>query len=99
MLKHGEANPLAVFGLRQLEHCPPHFHPVQFSLNVSQKVITDWIWTNLEGRFYIGDDYRYSQDSPGLTMSKVAAFELPAEASYFALILDTINQSDSDLVF
>ena len=46
MLRDGEANPLVVHGLRELEHCPPHFVQVQFDPRCSRKQITDWIWEN-----------------------------------------------------
>ena len=55
MLKHGEPNPLNVFGLRKLDHCPPHFERVVFDIKTSEKQITDWIHENLSGRFYLGD--------------------------------------------
>ena len=93
MLKYGEANPLAVFGLRQLDYCPPHFTAVEFQLNTSEKVISDWVWTNLMGRFWIGD--RYSKDDKGnVNFQKCVAFEIPGEASMFSLILDQINKHD-----
>jgi len=95
MLKHNEANPLAVFGLRELEHCPPHFAQVQFDLKSNQKTITDWIWTNLSGRFWVGDWY-YKDASNNVQIQKVAAFEIPGEASMFALILDQINRHEYD---
>lgn len=90
MLKNKEPNPLSVFGLRRVDHCPPHFAPVRFDLRVSEKSISDWIWENLEGRFYFGDQYYFdSQDR--IAFEKVAAFESPAESSYFLLMLDIIN--------
>lgn len=95
MLKHNEVNPLAVFGLRRVEHCPPHFTQVKFDLSTQEKTITDWIWEHLDGRFYIGDYYHESTSS-GVNMQKMVAFETPGEASYFSLILDTINQYSSD---
>lgn len=91
MLKYGEANPLVVFGLRQLDHCPPHFTPVDFKIRVQPKVISDWIWDNLSGRFYYGDHY-YKTESGSVDMDKRVAFEIPGEASMFALILDQINK-------
>ena len=93
MLKYGEVNPLAVFGLRQLEHCPPHFIKVQFDVRVTSKVITDWIWTNLSGRFWFGDLY-YKTDGGSVAFQCCAAFEVAGEASMFALILDQINKHD-----
>ena len=90
MLKYNEANPLAVFGLRQLEHCPPHFIQVTFNLSCAEKTIADWIWTNLSGRFWLGDQY-YKDSNNNVQIQKCAAFEIAGEASMFALILDQIN--------
>lgn len=90
MLKHNEANPLAVFGLRELDHLPPHFTPVFFELKATEKTISDWIWSNLSGRFYYGDYYYKDADS-NVQMHRCAAFEIAAEASMFALILDQLN--------
>ena len=91
MLKHNEANPLAVFGLRRLEHCPPHFTQVMFDTYVTEKVFTDWIYEHLSGRFYYGDWFKEGENGKG-TMTRCVAFEEPGEASYFTLILDTINK-------
>jgi hypothetical protein len=90
MLQYGEVNPLAVFGLRRVDHCPPHFVQVNFDLRTTDKTISDWIYTSTSGRFFIGD--RYTENESGsISMSKCAAFEIPGEASYFALQLDQIN--------
>lgn len=94
MLKHGEINPLAVFGLRRVEHLPPHFVTVKFESNTNDKAVTDWIWEHLEGRFYIGDEYMESSDGETMFMQKVVGFEMPGESSMFALILDTINKRE-----
>ena len=96
MIKHGDPNPLAVFGLRQLEHCPPHFTRVDFELIASsEKTISDWIWANLSGRFWYGD--WYSKSATGtVQFSKSVAFEIASEASMFALMLDQINKSAYD---
>jgi len=97
MLKHGEVNPLAVFGLRRLEHRPPHFVSMPFEARVSDKIITDWIYENLEGRFYLNDEYtvleKHKLSQPSTQANKVVAFEIPGEVSMFALMLDTINQT------
>ena len=90
MLKHGEVNPLNVFGLRKLEHCPPHFEQVVFWPNVNEKHVSDWIYENLSGRFYVG--YRdISQDNKPAQRHMVAAFEQASEASYFSLFLPQVN--------
>jgi hypothetical protein len=93
MLRYGEANPLAVFGLRELDHCPPHFTRVEFDLKTSDKDISDWIWTNLSGRFWLGDWYSKDSDTH-VNFQKCAAFEIAGEASMFALVLDTVNKRD-----
>lgn len=90
-----EINPLEVFGMRRMAHCPPHFSPVSFDLKVNEKNILDWIYTNSNSRFYFGD--MYHQDISGkIGFSKTAAFESPGEASFFALMLDTINSTQFD---
>jgi hypothetical protein len=90
MLKLGEINPLNVFNLRKLEHCPPHFAKVIFDAKATNKLFTDWIYENLAGRFWFGDVYLRSDSR--ITIQKCAAFEISSEASYFALILDQLNQ-------
>ena len=86
---------MAVFGLRQLEHCPPHFTPVDFECHADEKDITDWIWANLDGRFYFGDCYNSAPKlESSLSFAKRAAFETAGEASYFALVLSTFNNDN-----
>jgi hypothetical protein len=95
MLKHGEANPLAVFGLRELDYIPPHFTRVDFNLACHEKTISDWIWTNFSGRFWYGDYYQ-KDSSNNVIFQKCAAFEIAGEASMFALMLDQINKPAYD---
>lgn len=83
-------NPLDVFGLRQLDYCPPHFHIVRFDLRVTAKEIENWIYENLSGRFYLGNYIAVDSDST-MSLQKIAAFELHEEASYFGLFLPNIN--------
>jgi hypothetical protein len=92
MLKLDEANPLDVFGLRRIAHCPPHFVRVLFDGYVNEKVYTDWIYENLTGRFYYGE-WLLSTDSGKTKSQRCIAFEEPGEASYFSLVLDTINKT------
>ena len=58
------------------------------------KAISDWIWTNLSGRFWY-DDYYQKDSANNVTIQKCAAFEIAGEASMFALILDQINQHEN----
>lgn len=95
MLKYGEPNPLSIFGLRKIEFCPPHFTKIIFDLRVNEKRILDWVYENLEGRFFYGE--HYYRDSDGRVHSKKClAFEEPAESSMFAIVVDTINKHSTD---
>lgn len=89
MIKHDEINLLNVLGIRQFDHLAPHLTKVVFDLKTKEKTITDWIYENLEGRFWLGS-YVY-QDDTGMSMSCCAAFEIHSEASYFSLMLDQFN--------
>lgn len=90
MLRDGEANPLTVHGLREMDYCPPHFVQVNFELRNSYKQISDWIWENFQGRFWLGDVYTPTNNG-SIAMNACAAFELPGEASMFSLCLDQIQ--------
>ena len=90
MIKFGEPNPLNVFNLRRFEHCAPHLEKVLFDARVNDKVITDWIYENLEGRFYYSD--MLVPNHKNFIMQKCAAFEIRSEASYFCFMLESINQ-------
>jgi hypothetical protein len=92
MLKHGEVNPLNVHQLRQLTHCPPHFEQVVFESSADIKSISDWLYENLEGRFYIGPiDVARTPGGKVIDRNMLVAFELGSEASYFSLYLPQIN--------
>lgn len=94
MLKHGEVNPLNVFGLRRLEHCPPHFEQVVFDNYVQDNTVANWIYENLEGRFYIG--FRdVARNGAQFQRQMIVGFELAGEASYFSLLLPQLNPQPS----
>jgi len=92
MLKYGQVNPLNVWGLRRVNHCPPHFERVEFTLNTTEKKLLDWIYENLEGRFYFFSDATYPRQC-------IVGFEIVGEASYFLLMLDQFNDSLNILGF
>ena len=96
MIKHGEVNPLNVHGLRRIStHCPPHFTKISFPIRTSEKSISDWVYENLEGRFWLGDQHFLTEGS-SISFTKCIAFELGAEASYFSMFLDKINVNNMD---
>lgn len=83
-------NPLNLFNLRRVEHCPPHFYGVDFDLYSNDKKISDWIYENLSGRFFLGDVW--SSTGGKLKICKRAGFEIHGEATYFAIQLNDINK-------
>jgi hypothetical protein len=93
MLKYGEVNPLNIHQLRRINHCPPHFEQVQFDLNTGGKDITDWIYENLEGRFYMGQVTvsREPNTTKPSFIQTVVAFENASEATYFSMFLPQLN--------
>ena len=92
MLKHSEVNPLNVHQLRRVYHCPPHFEQVTFSPYITEKQVTDWLYENLTGRFYIGlVDVSRTPGGKVIDRDMLVAFELPSEASYFSLMLADLN--------
>jgi hypothetical protein len=91
-VKKYQPNPLNTFDLRRLDHCPPHFFAVGFHISVTEKKLSDWIWENLSGRFYLGDTYVLSDDVKSTVLVKRAAFEIHSEGSYFAMFLPDLNK-------
>lgn len=94
MLKHGEVNALNVHGLRRMSWCPPHFTKVSFEPYVAEKTISDWIYENLQGRFFLA----YEDVLTGGRSNRLltAAFEHGGEASFFGLWLPSLNLQNSD---
>jgi hypothetical protein len=67
---------------RELPTSPRHFVKIQLSAMIDAKIARDWIWKNLNSRFYI-------------RQSQCASFEDPSEASMFALIKDQFAINDN----
>jgi len=93
-VKNNQPNPLNIFDLREVKQCPPHFYAVDFDLSTNEKKITDWIYENLTGRFFLGDYYgrEIGSSRSGSFLRKRAAFEIHSEASYFAMFLPDLNK-------
>ena len=89
-------NPLNVYNLRRVTNCcPPHFTTIGFMCE-NTEAIFDWIYENLEGRFYFEPSRNDKSDSSliGLFQSDryLLGFELNSEAVLIALQLDIINK-------
>lgn len=93
MLKHGEPNSLSVLNMRRLDFCPIHFQKMTFDLIVTEKVISDWLYENTDGRFFSGQIVVNDKQ-----LTYCVGFENHSEASYFALLLPQINKY-SDMAF
>lgn len=74
--------------LRQLDSYSQHLTLINLgNRNRLHKRITDWIWANLSGRFWVGDLYLDRQ------WNFYVGFEQESEASYFALkFLSVLDQ-------
>lgn len=98
MINGKEINLLNVHNLRQLKYCPPHFTQVIVPSDrhrLSKKDFQDWLFENLQGRFYIGDiDVNYANESSERNFRRdtLIAFEVAEEASYFSLILPNLTK-------
>jgi hypothetical protein len=92
MLKFREANYMNVHNLRRVhDNCPPHFEKVRFNLYVHEKEISDWIHENTDGRFWVGPIVEELNGRNDINYQ--VGFEMPSEASYFALMLEQFNPS------
>lgn len=80
---------LALRRQRQLEWYSDHLTLVDVSgFKHRRKQISDWIWCNLSGRFWLGEIYQ------SRSFNLYVGFEQESEASYFALkFLSVQNQS------
>ena len=93
MLKNGQPNPLNIHGLRRLDWAPPHFTQVIIESVGQEKIITDWLYENLIGRFYVGVIDIPSTTSGGKFFKDrrtMVAFEIANEASYFSMFLPNL---------
>jgi len=90
LLHNQTINKLNAHSLRRVSHCPPHFQKIFFDLGTGEKNITDWIYENLDGRFYAQNMVMLANALS--YMSFCVAFESHQEATYFSLFLIQINQ-------
>lgn len=78
MMKESEF--LELRRLRQLEFYSPHLTAVDATpYRRYEKRISDWIWTNTSGRFWIGDHYSDRE------WRFLVCFEVPYESTFFTL--------------
>jgi len=85
-LKHGKPNPLNLLDLRRVRFPARHFHYTKLNVyrpNQSIK-IDDWIFRNLNGRYYVGQTILLDNNN-SLTYGTKVGFEEEKELSFFLL--------------
>lgn len=82
--------PLNVFNARRTEFCPPYFESVTVSSSFrTNKMLEEWIYANLAGRYYFGtcleieDDNAKSKNQYRIKVK--IAFEETRELNFFLL--------------
>lgn len=85
-MSNRKVNPLNVYGARRVEFCPPYFEETTFEVKgyYAHRTLSDWIFKNLNGRYYVGKTATIEEDGPIKNPVKVA-FEVPSELSLFML--------------
>ena len=75
-----ESEFIELLRLRQLEFFSDHLTVVEVpGLSRLEKRITDWLWTNTKGRFWVGERYIDQR------WQFIVGFEIPYEATFFSL--------------
>jgi len=85
-LKHGKPNPLNLLDLRRVRFPARHFHYTtrnRYNPNRSSSV-DDWIYQNLNGRYYIGQTLILDSTNT-ITYATKIGFEEQKELSFFLL--------------
>lgn len=84
-LKNGKPNPLNVLDLRQVSFPAHHFYFTSLPVYYPKLLlsINDWIYLNLNGRYYIGQDISLVNNH--FTFTTKIGFEQEKELSFFKL--------------
>ena len=91
-LKHGKPNPLNYFGLRRVSFAPPHFKYIileKYSPDYAKR-ISDWIYENLNSRYYVGQTLSLNNLNIVVYTTKIG-FESEKELSFFTIACPHIN--------
>ena len=85
-IKNGKPNALNYFDLRRVEFPAFHFHFTSLSKNTPNyiKQIDQWIYQNLNSRYYVGPSLELNQDNNIVYVTKVG-FEQEKELSFFRI--------------
>ena len=103
-----EINPLNVLNQREVSRLPEHFTVLEYKVSLDQarqnvnktaETIKNWIFNNLDGRFYVASCGLVSDDSningslyeftdPHLHYLIKIGFEIPEESTFFSLAFE-----------
>jgi hypothetical protein len=80
-----KVNPLNVYEIRRVEFCPPYFETAILTQRYQlRQSIDEWIYNNLAGRFYVGQEV-IAEEGTSLQHTTVVGFETPSELTLFML--------------
>lgn len=90
-LKNGTVNPLNALGIRKVPFPAHHFYYTLLPKYTPtyHKVIDDWIYANLNGRYYIGQAIDLIDNT--IVFSTKIGFEQEKELTFFKLACPHIN--------
>lgn len=85
-LKNGKPNPLNFLDLRRVQFPARHFHFISIPKYTPAliKKIDEWIYNNLNGRYYIGQGIELDNTNTFVYVTKIG-FEKEKEMSFFLL--------------
>lgn len=85
-LKNDKINPLNALDIRKVTFPAVHFHYIlldKCSTNLLRN-LDDWIYNNLNGRYYIGQDLILDKNNTFTYVPKIG-FEIEKEISFFKI--------------
>jgi hypothetical protein len=85
-IKNGKPNPLNFLDLRRVHFPARHFHftTLEKYNPTLVKKIDEWIYSNLNGRYYVGQDIALDRTNTIVYVTKIG-FEQEKEISFFLL--------------
>lgn len=91
-IKNGKPNPLNFFDLRKVDFPAFHFHYTNLTKNSPNYIrqIDQWIYNNLNSRYYVGQALELDHDNNIVYVTKVG-FEQEKELSFFRIACPLLN--------
>jgi hypothetical protein len=85
-LKNGKPNPLNYFEIRRVEFAAPHFKYAVLEKHTPTyvKLVNDWIYHNLNNRYYIGQDLALDHTNTIVYTTRIG-FESEKDLTFFTI--------------